>query len=75
MDLHDFHIYVSTKIWVRYFSGKKGPLSIVNSLAMYEVQLTQNILLNQASFCWPTWQIHVTTLKPVQKLHVEMSLK
>jgi len=27
---------------------------------MYEAQLTQKSLSNQAAFCWSMWRIHVT---------------
>jgi len=32
--------------------NKKGPLSVVNSVVMYEAQLQQKSLLNSAAFCW-----------------------
>ncbi len=41
---------------------RKGPLVIVNSVAMYEIQLTWKSLSNQAAFCWSMWQMCVKNL-------------
>lgn len=42
---------------------KKGQLAFLNSVAMYEVQLTHKSLSRQAAFCWSVRQIHMTNLK------------
>lgn len=34
------------------FNGKKGPLSIVNCVAVYKAQFIWNSLSNQTTFCW-----------------------
>lgn len=40
--------------------AKRGPLSIVNRVAMYEAQLAQKSLSNKKYFCWWRWRICVT---------------
>ncbi len=37
--------------------GKKGSLSIVNSVAMHAAQLIQKTLSKQGDLCWSTWRI------------------
>ncbi len=43
------------KFFISCIPSKKCPLTIVNNVSMYELQLTQKYISNQADFCWSTW--------------------
>lgn len=67
---HNKHLTLEVVVTLAKFSKvsqARKALSIFNSVAIYEAQLTQKSFLNQESFCFSTRRVHVNLLRNLRK--------